>query len=72
MRDEALLILKLKWGTARPIRNARDYEAFTHQQLLHSKSVKNAEIMLGALASVTLTPALLLRLHSERCGGNVL
>ena len=32
----------------------------------------SAEIMLGALASVTLTPALLLRLDSERCGGNVL
>jgi len=36
MRDEAFLILKLKWATARPIRNARDYAAFIHQQLLHS------------------------------------
>jgi hypothetical protein len=30
------------------------------------------EIMLGTSASVTQAPALLLRLYSERCGGNVL
>jgi transposase len=35
-RDEAFLVLKLKWATARPIRNARDYAAFVHGQPLHS------------------------------------
>jgi transposase len=36
MRDEAFLILKLKWATARPIRNARDYARFIHPESLHS------------------------------------
>jgi len=29
-------VLKLKWATARPIRNTRDYAAFVHGQPLHS------------------------------------
>lgn len=36
MRDEAFLVLKLKWATARPIRNARDYARFIHAEPLHS------------------------------------
>jgi transposase len=36
MRDEAFLVLKLKWATARPIRNARDYAAFIQAKSLHS------------------------------------
>lgn len=36
MRDEPFLVLKLKWATARPIRNARDYAAFIHATPLHS------------------------------------
>lgn len=36
MRDEAFLILKLKWATARPIRNARDYARFIHPESVHS------------------------------------
>jgi transposase len=36
MRDEPFLVLKLKWATARPIRNARDYAAFIHAEPLHS------------------------------------
>lgn len=36
MRDEVFLVLKLKWATARPIRNARDYARFIHAEPLHS------------------------------------
>jgi len=36
MRDEAFLLLKLKWATARPIRSARDYAGFMSQEWLHS------------------------------------
>jgi transposase len=36
MRNEPFLVLKLKWATARPIRNARDYAAFIHAEPLHS------------------------------------
>jgi len=36
MRDEAFLLLKLKWATARPIRSARDYARFLEAQWLHS------------------------------------
>jgi transposase len=36
MRDEPFLVLKLKWATARPIRNARDYARFIHAEPLHS------------------------------------
>ncbi len=36
MRDEAFLVLKLKWATARPIRTARDYARFLHAESLHS------------------------------------
>jgi transposase len=36
MRDEAFLVLKLKWATTRPIRSARDYAAFINPQPLHS------------------------------------
>ena len=35
MRDEAFLVLKLKWATARPIRNARDYARLIHAEPLH-------------------------------------
>jgi transposase len=30
MRDEVMLVLKLKWATARPIRSARDVQRFLH------------------------------------------
>src|SRR5665811_1807409 len=30
MKDEAMLVLKLKWTTARPIRTARDLSRFLH------------------------------------------
>jgi transposase len=36
MRDEPMLILKLKWATARPIRSARDVMRFLHPEGLHS------------------------------------
>jgi hypothetical protein len=36
MRDEAMLVLKLKWATARPIRSARDVMRFLHPQAVHS------------------------------------
>ena len=36
MRDEAFLVLKLKWATARPIRSARDYARFLYAEPLHS------------------------------------
>jgi transposase len=37
MRDEAMLVLKLKWATARPIRSARDIMRFLHPEGVHSK-----------------------------------
>lgn len=37
MRDEAMLLLKLKWATARPIRSARDVLRFLHPESVHSK-----------------------------------
>jgi hypothetical protein len=37
MRDEAMLLLKLKWATARPIRSARDVLRFLHPEGVHSK-----------------------------------
>jgi len=32
MRDETMLVLKLKWATARPIRSARDLRRFLHPE----------------------------------------
>jgi transposase len=39
MRDEAMLLLKLKWATAHPIRSARDLNRFLQPYELHFKSV---------------------------------
>jgi transposase len=36
MRDETMLLLKLKWATARPIRSARDVVRFLHPEVVHS------------------------------------
>jgi hypothetical protein len=36
MRDEAMLVPKLKWATARPIRSARDVMRFLHPEGVHS------------------------------------
>jgi transposase len=36
MRDEVMLLLKLKWATARPIRSSRDLARFLESQTLHS------------------------------------
>lgn len=36
MRDEVMLVLKLKWATARPIRSARDVMRFLHPEAVHS------------------------------------
>ncbi len=36
MRDEAMLLLKLKWATARPLRSARDVARFLHPETAHS------------------------------------
>ena len=36
MRDETMLVLKLKWATARPIRSARDVMRFLHPETVHS------------------------------------
>src|SRR6266852_2126195 len=36
MRDEAMLVLKLKWATARPIRSARDVMRFLHPEAVPS------------------------------------
>lgn len=36
MRDEAMLVLKLRWATARPIRSARDVVRFLHPETMHS------------------------------------
>jgi transposase len=36
MRDEPMLLLKLKWATARPIRSARDVMRFLHPEAVHS------------------------------------
>jgi transposase len=36
MRDETMLLLKLKWATARPIRSSRDLARFLRPQALHS------------------------------------
>jgi hypothetical protein len=31
-----MLLLKLKWATARPIRSARDAQRFLHPEVVHS------------------------------------
>jgi transposase len=36
MRDETMLVLKLKWATARPTRSARDVMRFLHPEGVHS------------------------------------
>jgi transposase len=36
MRDETMLLLKLKWATARPIRSSRDLARFLQPEALHS------------------------------------
>jgi transposase len=36
MRNEVMLVLKLKWATARPIRSARDVMRFLHPEGVHS------------------------------------
>jgi transposase len=35
MRDEGMLVLKLKWATARPLRSARDVARFLHPETVH-------------------------------------
>jgi len=35
MRNEMMLLLKLKWATARPIRSARDVVQFLHPEAVH-------------------------------------
>lgn len=37
MRDEAMLLLKLKWATAHPVRSARDLARFLRPQEVYSK-----------------------------------
>jgi len=37
MRDDQMLLLKLKWATAHPIRSARDLARFLNPQELYSK-----------------------------------
>lgn len=39
MRDDAMLLLKLKWATARPIRSSRDLARFLQPQALHSNQL---------------------------------
>jgi transposase len=36
MQNEVMLVLKLKWATARPIRSARDVMRFLHPETVHS------------------------------------
>jgi hypothetical protein len=36
MRDEGMLLLKLKWATVRPLRSARDVARFLHPETVHS------------------------------------
>lgn len=36
MRDQQMLLLKLKWATAHPIRSAKDLDRFLHPHALHS------------------------------------
>ena len=36
MKDDTMLLLKLKWATARPIRSARDVVRFLHPEAVHS------------------------------------
>jgi transposase len=40
MRDEVMLVLKLKWATARPIRSAPNVRRFLHPEALSLSSVK--------------------------------
>jgi hypothetical protein len=35
MKDKPMLVLKLKWATARPIRTARDLGRFLHPESVH-------------------------------------
>jgi hypothetical protein len=35
MRDKTMLVLKLKWATARPIRSARDLVRFLQGECIH-------------------------------------
>src|SRR5262245_40528239 len=42
MRDEAMLVLKLKWATARPIRSARDIGAISSSRVRAFTMVKTA------------------------------
>jgi hypothetical protein len=35
MRDENMLLLKLKWASARPIRSSWDVARFLHPQVVH-------------------------------------
>ncbi len=44
MRDEEMLLLKLKWATAHPIRSARDLVRFLTAQPLLLKSVKTDKV----------------------------
>jgi hypothetical protein len=36
IRDEGMLLLKLQWATARPLRSARDVARFLHPATVHS------------------------------------
>ena len=35
IRDETMLLLKLKWASARPLRSPRDLAGFLHPQVMH-------------------------------------
>jgi hypothetical protein len=41
MRDEQMLVLKLKWATAHPIRSARDLARFLSPQGRYSNQCKD-------------------------------
>jgi len=54
MRDEVMLVLKLKWLTARPIRSARDVRRFLHPEAVHSLRCKTENTTLaGRVANLS-------------------
>src|SRR4029453_1676575 len=55
MRDEEMLLLKLKWATAHPIRSARDLMRFLSAQPLYSNRRRALISLLDCFGGLTST-----------------
>jgi len=66
LRDEQMLLLKLKWATAHPVRSSRDLARFMSLPPVYLKSVKNRLVLDGTHLSIAAPELNLLRVFGVR------